>query len=171
MIKRVPPGVPSKLKPLSIPGRFWSCPVAVPGSFLADDAAASSADRCHSLRSLAPPPAALPSLPLLACQSFCNVQKTVRSLVYSAKKNMVGIVQLAEHRIVVPGVVGSSPITHPIKISLRFCGGIFLLCGYGTRKAVKKTVRWTVFRPWESPLVFRRIRYGCGWKPIHSCLF
>ena len=28
---------------------------------------------------------------------------------------MVGIVQLAEHRIVVPGVVGSSPITHPIK--------------------------------------------------------
>ena len=28
--------------------------------------------------------------------------------------NMVGIAQLAEHRIVVPGVVGSSPITHPI---------------------------------------------------------
>ena len=28
---------------------------------------------------------------------------------------MVGVVQLAEHRIVVPGVVGSSPITHPIK--------------------------------------------------------
>ena len=26
---------------------------------------------------------------------------------------MVGVVQLAEHRIVVPGVVGSSPITHP----------------------------------------------------------
>ena len=30
------------------------------------------------------------------------------------KVNMVGIAQLAEHRIVVPGVVGSSPITHPI---------------------------------------------------------
>ena len=28
---------------------------------------------------------------------------------------MVGVVQLAEHRIVVPGVVGSSPITHPRK--------------------------------------------------------
>ena len=28
---------------------------------------------------------------------------------------MVGIAQLAEHRIVVPGVVGSSPITHPIQ--------------------------------------------------------
>ena len=27
---------------------------------------------------------------------------------------MVGVVQLAEHGIVVPGVVGSSPITHPI---------------------------------------------------------
>ena len=31
-----------------------------------------------------------------------------------SKLNMVGVVQLAEHRIVVPGVVGSSPITHPI---------------------------------------------------------
>ena len=30
------------------------------------------------------------------------------------KLYMVGIAQLAEHRIVVPGVVGSSPITHPI---------------------------------------------------------
>ena len=28
---------------------------------------------------------------------------------------MVGVVQLAEHWFVVPGVVGSSPITHPIK--------------------------------------------------------
>ena len=28
---------------------------------------------------------------------------------------MVGVVQLAEHWIVVPGVVGSSPITHPRK--------------------------------------------------------
>ena len=26
---------------------------------------------------------------------------------------MVGLAQLAEHRIVVPGVVGSSPISHP----------------------------------------------------------
>ena len=30
---------------------------------------------------------------------------------------MVGIAQLAEHRIVVPGVVGSSPITHPILVA------------------------------------------------------
>ena len=39
----------------------------------------------------------------------------------------------------------------------------------GTRKAGPgtagaKTVRWTVFRPWESPLICRRIRYGCGCK-------
>ena len=27
--------------------------------------------------------------------------------------NMVGLAQLVEHRIVVPGVVGSSPISHP----------------------------------------------------------
>ena len=36
----------------------------MPGIFLADGAAASSADRCHSLRSLHPPLAALPSLPI-----------------------------------------------------------------------------------------------------------
>ena len=37
--------------------------VAVPGIFVADGAASSAADRCHSLRSLHLPPAALPSLP------------------------------------------------------------------------------------------------------------
>lgn len=30
---------------------------------------------------------------------------------------MVGVAQLAEHRVVAPVVVGSSPITHPIKKS------------------------------------------------------
>jgi len=35
----------------------------VPGIFVAVGAASSSADRGHSLRSLHPPPAALPSLP------------------------------------------------------------------------------------------------------------
>ena len=39
-------------------------PVAVPGIFLAFQKAASAADRGHSLRSLHPPPAALPSLPI-----------------------------------------------------------------------------------------------------------
>ena len=29
--------------------------------------------------------------------------------------DLVGLAQLAEHRIVVPGVVGSSPISHPTK--------------------------------------------------------
>ena len=38
-------------------------PVAVPGVRLADGAAALHTDRGHSLRSLCPPPAALPSLP------------------------------------------------------------------------------------------------------------
>ena len=38
-----------------------------------------------------------------------------RAKLFSVQVNMVGVVQLAEHRIVVPGVVGSSPITHPIK--------------------------------------------------------
>ena len=39
-------------------------PVAVPGVLLAVCAAALHTDRGHSLRSLLPPPAALPSLPL-----------------------------------------------------------------------------------------------------------
>ena len=41
----------------------WRAPVAVPGSFLAGEAAASSADRGHSLTSFGLPPAALGSLP------------------------------------------------------------------------------------------------------------
>ena len=39
-------------------------PVAVPDIFLAAVAAASAIDRCHSLRSLYLPLAALPSLPI-----------------------------------------------------------------------------------------------------------
>ncbi len=31
---------------------------------------------------------------------------------------------------------------------------------YGNRKAVKKTVRWTVFRPWEIPSFREGSRYG-----------
>ena len=27
-----------------------------------------------------------------------------------------------------------------------------------------KSVRWTLFSPWESPSDSRRIRYGCGWN-------
>ena len=46
---------------------------------------------------------------------------------------MVGVVQLAEHRIVVPGVVGSSPITHPIKSKDTFWYPCFLFCN-GTRR-------------------------------------
>ena len=43
---------------------------------------------------------------------------------------MVGVVQLAEHRIVVPGVVGSSPITHPIKRKDTFWYPFFLYLGW-----------------------------------------
>jgi len=44
-----------------------SSPVAVPGIFVAFEKASSSADRCHSLSSLYPPPAALASLPPGSC--------------------------------------------------------------------------------------------------------
>ena len=41
--------------------------------------------------------------------------------------------------------------------------GLFFGMWCGTRKAVKKTCRWHVFRPWESPSKSRCIRYGCRW--------
>ena len=41
---------------------------------------------------------------------------------------MVVVAQLAEHRIVVPSVVGSSPIIHPEK-HLEYIRGVFLLIG------------------------------------------
>ena len=57
-------------------------PVAVPGVRLADKAATLPTDRCHSLRSLLPPPAALPSLPIAARKDFgtrwAKILKTVR---------------------------------------------------------------------------------------------
>ena len=45
---------------LESPGVLLRCPANVLGA----KAPSSLADRCHSLRSLLPPPAALPSLPL-----------------------------------------------------------------------------------------------------------
>ncbi len=47
-------------------------------------------------------------------------------------------------------------IGHPVR------GARYFYARDGTRKAVKKTCRWHVFRPWESPSDLRRIRYGCG---------
>ena len=46
---------------------------------------------------------------------------------------MVGVVQLAEHWIVVPGVVGSSPITHP-RITGDIFGYLLFLYWNGTPK-------------------------------------
>ena len=76
---------------------------------------------------------------------------------------MVGVVQLAEHRIVVPGVVGSSPITHPRKRrDIRkdvssFSGQVMGLeeGGLAVRQG-KKHASDMFFSPGESPLVFRR---------------
>ena len=50
-------------------GRCRHRPVAVPGVRLADGAASLHTDRGHSLRSLHPPPAALPSLPNVSANS------------------------------------------------------------------------------------------------------
>ena len=39
----------------------------------------------------------------------------------------------------------------PHKIKPHPCGWGFILSDDGIRKAVKKTCRWHVFRPWENP--------------------
>ena len=44
---------------------------------------------------------------------FAVPSETMKQLVFKVRLNMVSVVQLVEHRIVVPSVVGSSPITHP----------------------------------------------------------
>ena len=53
------------------------CPVAVPGVCLGDRAPALHTDRCHSLASFLPPPAAVSSLPtgLLHLDGFESVSK------------------------------------------------------------------------------------------------
>ncbi len=65
------------------------------------------------------------------------------------KVNMVGVVQLAEHRIVVPGVVGSSPITHPIS-------GVHN--GFRCEHPIFLFIRSLqgAFAPWQSPDLPRR---------------
>ena len=54
------------------------------------------------------------------------------------------------------------PYGSPKKADTIWC---LLFLPYGNRKAVKKTVRGTVFRPWEIPVAFRCIPLGCRWKP------
>ena len=71
----------------------------------------------------------------------------------------------------------SSPIIHPIhpiKNATPFRVSHFLWNGYGTRKgggsfAAAKTVRWTVFSPWESPAPQGASR--CGLAPVRVSHF
>ena len=52
---------------------------------------------------------------------------------------MVGVAQLAEHQVVALRVVGSSPITHPIKIKRPLqrtrCSGLFVYATLGLKCA------------------------------------
>ena len=65
-------------------------PVAVPGALLADGAAASRTDRYHSLRSLLPPPAALPSLPGCFYISFSFSEAPPKAPLVRGKRSAVG---------------------------------------------------------------------------------
>ena len=58
--------------------------------------------------------------------------------------------QWIEHRIPVPRVGGSSPFWRTKK-ALPHRGGAFLVCQKRLEKGVKKTCRWHVFSPRESP--------------------
>ena len=59
------------------------CPVAVPDIFLGFEKPSSAIDRCHSLSSLALPPAALASLPARYryCKPYCT-----ETFLYSSNK-------------------------------------------------------------------------------------
>ena len=65
-------------------GMTWVPTVAMFGALVADSAASSLADRGHSLRSLLPPPAALPSLPVIpsVCEESAlpTAEKKIRIL-------------------------------------------------------------------------------------------
>ena len=63
---------------------------------------------------------------------------------------MVGVVQLVEHRIVVPSVVGSSPISHPIEKSGRSARGFAALQILGHRQVVRQRTLTPSFRWFES---------------------
>ena len=72
-------------------------PVAVPDIFLGFEKPSSAIDRCHSLPSLLPPPAAVGSLPLsrlLSCLS-CRNKKDTRRRQYSLVINTKGVLRFA----------------------------------------------------------------------------
>ncbi len=85
------------------------------------------------------------------------------------------VAQWIEHRIPVPRVGGSSPFRCtkqmrgiPIWVSLSF---VSPSGREGTRKAGPgvagvKSVRWTLFRPWESPWIADGRRYACWQRSI-----
>ena len=58
---------------------------------------------------------------------------------FAVPKYMVSVVQLVEHRIVVPSVVGSSPITHPCCNSRRNPRVAFLYGGCKHRQVFDST--------------------------------
>ena len=70
------------------------------------------------------------------------------------------------------GIEGSNPSFSAIKNPSPFGWGIFY-GGEGDRiwKAVKKTCRWHVFRPWENPWTCERTHTGCGRVSICVSVF
>ena len=111
--------------------------------------------------------------PLVLCwcstvvvQLICNQQVGGSNPSTSSKISYGGIPEWpkgADCKSVVNDFGGSNPPS-PTKTMNRpkRVGFLFLQKGRWIRKGVKKTVRWTVFPPWESPLKSRRIWYGCG---------
>ena len=79
--------------------------------------------------------------------------------------------QWIEHRIPGPRVGGSSPFRRTNKKERAKALSFLLasLTGWTRKGGISghtgaKSVRWTLFSPWESPSAFSCIRYGCKWK-------
>jgi hypothetical protein len=62
--------------------------------------------------------------------------------------HMVGVAQLVEHRVVVPGVAGSSPVTHPTRSSLLPARRWEILDHYENRVLIKRVSRPPSFPEW-----------------------
>ena len=58
-----------------------------------------------------------------------------------AISNTVRLVQLVEHQIVVLGVVGSSPTSHPVKEDRSFIGLLFVIAFSVSLKDVPESAR------------------------------
>ena len=74
---------------------------------------------------------------------------------YVTCSNQVAATRPVGQAVKTPPFHGGNMGSIPVRVTKkrRHLLGVFFFCPYGNRKAVKKTCRWHVFRPWERPLL------------------